>query len=250
MKKTTLILSVVLALLVALLIGLIYYPIHMHNKMKALDYEVWGGMTDELTDSEFYEDMQSGKSFCFMGDSITRGSVIWDIPWYEPLLPYINGEVSQLADGGWVVNDLIKRADKIPDADVYVIAIGINDVLSPYDEGVATTAEEYTASLQELLDCVTAVNPEARVYFISPWIYFNEDPDARGESFREAQREWCNGNDSVYIDPLPAMLSVMDEEGATRFMFNGCHPTAPDGVGLYSYGVLEAEHLRRVGTVG
>ena len=47
------------------------------------------------------EDMESGMSFCFVGDSITRGSVTDDIPWYEPMKPFITGEIMNFSEGGW-----------------------------------------------------------------------------------------------------------------------------------------------------
>ena len=239
-KRRT-ILIIILLLSLCALIAVVVYPKYMHMRMKRLDYKVYGGMTPELTDCDLYRDMQSGKSFCFMGDSITRGSLIWDIPWYEPLLPYINGEIYSLAKGGWFTEDLLRRMDKIPLADVYVIAIGINDVMSPEDRNAAATAEDYVGKISVLKEYIRGINPDANIYFIAPWVIFTDDvnTDARGDAFRDELRLWCEADaDCIYINPVPAMMEVMEREGAVRFMYDSCHPGAPEGVGLYSYAVL------------
>ena len=50
------------------------------------------------------EDMESGKSFCFVGDSITRGSVTDDIPWYEAIHPRRDNELL-----GWRMDIYVAR---------------------------------------------------------------------------------------------------------------------------------------------
>lgn len=82
MKKSEKILLAVLILLLCVLAAIKIYPRYMHEHLMSLSTEVYGGMTDELRDSELYEDFQSGASVCFIGDSITDGGVIYGIPWY------------------------------------------------------------------------------------------------------------------------------------------------------------------------
>ena len=50
------------------------YPKSSDVPQSFTKYEFYGGMTDELKDSEFFEDLQSGRSICFLGDSITAGT--------------------------------------------------------------------------------------------------------------------------------------------------------------------------------
>ena len=245
-SRTVIIIIFILSL--CLLLAVIIYPRYMHTKL-ASECVIYGGLTDELRDSEFYEDMQSGKSFCFMGDSITEGSAIWGIPWYEPLTPYINGTIQNMSKSGWTVNDLLTRADRIPAADVYVIAIGVNDIIRVEDADYAATGEEYVSRLQTLSENIISVSPGAKIYFIAPWPIFTDDNGiiARSAEFTDALITWCNMTEYISIDPIPVIYSVMDTEGPSRFMYNTCHPNAPDGVGLFSYAVLQQEHLRRTG---
>ena len=87
----------------------------------------------DLKDSELFDDMQSGRSFCFLGDSITNGTMSDGIPWYHHLEKYIKGDVLNLSHSGWTSDNLVAEKENIPEADLYVIAIGVNDVVSHYD---------------------------------------------------------------------------------------------------------------------
>lgn len=246
-SKTTIILSVVLVMLVAGAILFFKFSPQIHKYYVVhRNYKVYGGMTGELKDSEFYEDMLSGKSFCFLGDSITAGSVTEDIPWYQPLTPYISGTVSNFSRGGWTVSNLIDKADNIPEADIYVIAIGINDILFPEDEDSAPTALEFAARCKELGGLLTNRSPGSKIYFILPWSFIDSDTSfvERGSRFRSALAQTCIAKGYRYINPDPVIQSVIEDEGASNYMYNDFHPNAPDGIGLYCYAVLMDAHKR------
>ncbi len=241
-RKLTIVLSFVLVLLV--LGALSVFVIHpKYIDMKS--YQVYGGFNEELKDSQLFEDMQSGKSFCFLGDSITEGNET-GCRWYRPLLPYITGETMRLSHGGWTVKSLLVNSDNIPVSDVYVIAIGVNDVAFIYDDGwCAETADEYIGMIDRLSQIIIARSPDAELYFITPWVLIDwgDEKDERGLQFREALINWCNESEYICIDPAPVILSIMNEKGAYKFLLkDGVHPNGSDGVGLYSYAVLKAAH--------
>lgn len=246
-SKTTIILSVVLVMLVAGAILFFKFSPQIHKYYVVhRNYKVYGGMTGELKDSELYEDMQSGKSFCFLGDSITAGSATEGIPWYQPLTPYISGTVSNFSRGGWTVSNLIDKADNIPEADIYVIAIGINDILFPEDEDSAQTAREFASKCKELGELLTNRSPGSKIYFILPWSFIDSDSSfvERGSRFRSALAQTCIAKGYRYINPDPVIQSVIEDEGESKYMYNDFHPNAPDGIGLYCYAVLMDAHDR------
>ena len=224
----------------------VVYPDKINSLLMNRKYKVYGGMTDELKDCELFEDMRSGKSFCFIGDSITYGSWTNGIPWYQPLIPYIKGDVTNLSYGGWTVLDILYASDDIPSSDVYVIAIGINDVLFPDDEYSASSSDEFTYRCGILSDMITGVSPNSKIYFIAPWTFLGFDSSivSRGDQFRTALSDWCENNDCIYINPDPVIRAVLDKEDADKFMYNDFHPNAPEGVGLFSYAVLLEDHNR------
>lgn len=244
-SKTTVVLTIVLVLIVicSLAIFVVYPAAHKHY-VKNRSYPVYGGMTEELKDSELFDDMQSGRSFCFIGDSITYGSVTEGIPWYQPLTPYITGTVTNFSHSGWVANNLIDDADSIPDADIYVIAIGINDILFPEDEYCAQTAAEFAAKCKELGEHLTTRSPGSTIYFILPWPLADIDKSfaERANKFRSALAQTCIAKGYRYINPDPVVQSVIADEGSAKYMYNDFHPNAPDGIGLYCYAVLSDAH--------
>lgn len=247
-RKTTVVLSVTLVLLVVFSLSFFviqhayefYYETHVR-------YPIYGGMTAELKDSELYKDMRSGKSFCFLGDSVTDGNGNECRPWYQPLTPYIKGERSSLSWGGWMVQSLIDNVDKIPAADIYVIAIGVNDAALPWAGDAAGTSKEFAERIEKLAILLRSKSPNAKIYFIAPWIYFSEfsENTERGIQFREALEVWCGTNDCIYVDPVPVLSSLLGNENRGKYMIDGVHPNTPDGIGLYSYAVLKADHDRK-----
>ncbi len=248
-RKTTAVLAVVLGLAVVVLIACVGYHIYQRPLHDLLNYPVYGGMNDELKDSELFEDMQSGRSICFIGDSITYGFNNEGIPWYEPLVPYIRGEILALSFSGWKTSDLIANGDKIPSADIYVVAIGVNDVIHFDSDSVdPADAEEYREDLEQLSGLVLRISPDAKLYFVAPWPFFYEFErvENRADLYCETLEEWCDESGYIYIDPNPFILPIVEEDGLSKYSDDGLHPNAPDGVGLYSYAVLIAEHDRRM----
>lgn len=238
-QSTTSFLAVILLLLI-----LAFLAVCFINRNK---YRIYGGMTAELKDSDLFEDLSSGRSVCFLGDSITAGNEINGICWYEPLTPYIKGNTSNISRGGWMVENLIEQGENIPEADIYIIAIGINDIIFRDGVKASATPEDFAQKCSLLAETIKGISPDAIIYFIAPWSFTGQDETINnlGISFRNALQEMCTGSGYQYINPDPIIISVFNEEGAGKYMHNTLHPNAPQGVGLYSYAVLKAAHEQR-----
>lgn len=242
-KTPAIVLSIVFLLLVFGFFAVVFLsPAVSGGRQDQSKYEIYGGMTDELKDSELFEDLQSGRSVCFLGDSITAGTEINGVHWYEPLIPYTKGSISNLSTGGWMVLDLIEQSSNIPKSDIYIIAIGINDVLFRNAVKSAKSPSEFAQRASQLADSITSSSPSAKIYFIAPWTFIGqtEDMDDLGNSFRDALKDMCAESGYRYINPDPVITSVIYTEGYDKYMYNDFHPNAPEGVGLYSYAVLKA----------
>lgn len=246
--RTTVVLSAVLVLLVLLLGCVIFYPQLKDQYIRNRKIKIYGGMNKELKDGELFGYLQSGRSICFLGDSITHGSLTDGIHWYQPLIPYIKGDISDLSHGGWQVKHLINEEANIPSADVYVIAIGINDVVLG-GTVAANTPDEYTEECGQLAGIIKKISPDAVIFFIDPWTFVSEDQDAleRADNFREALGKWCGQNGYRYINTDPIIRSVLIKDGVYKYLLNDYHPNGNLGVGLYSYAVLKADHERSTG---
>lgn len=213
-------------------------------------YYFYGRMNAELRDSELFEDMRSGDSFCFIGDSITNGSLTGGVSWHHHLDKYIRGDILDFSGGGWTTRTLVKNKELIPSADIYVFAIGINDVMySDVDLG-ATTSDEFIDNLRIVTERIREISPDAKFYFIAPWVFrnFPDEAFARGNDYSDSLKIWCDTNGFICVDPDPIILSAIEEDGWERYMVDNVHPNAERGVGLYSYAVLEAEHRRTAET--
>jgi hypothetical protein len=196
----------------------------------------------DINNNQLFEDMQSGGSFCFIGDSITAGTATDGIPWYQPLTAFITGEIMNVSIPGWTSIHLTEIAAEVPQADYYVIAIGINDVLYIDQPLGAASSEEFIDNLQILNDALTTTSPDASLYYIAPWPFLNF-PDEAYETrdiFANAMKDWCGLDEHRYfIDPSETILSVLSEVDTSVYMWNDYHPNAPEGVNLYSYAVLQ-----------
>ena len=246
-RRRIIVLSAVMILLLLSLLGVfVIYPFWLTHQ----DYALYGGMTDELRDSELYDDLQSGKTICFVGDSITYGNEADGIHWYHPLIPYTAGKIKNFSHGGWAVEDLIENKSRIPKADVYVIAIGTNDVVVYDEKKAAKDPDEYISRIEELTTIIKGISSDAKLYFITPWVLigWGEKTDSRNTGFRNALIDWCGKSDIACIDPSPVIYEELNKKGYLTFMkADGCHPNYPEGVGLYSYAVLLADHNRKTG---
>lgn len=213
-------------------------------------YYFYGRMNAELRDSELFEDMRNGDSFCFVGDSITDGSLTGGVSWHHHLDKYIKVDVLDFSYTGWTTRTLVENKDLIPSADIYVIAIGINDVLYSDVGRGATSSAEFVDNLSIVTERIREISPDAKFYFVAPWVFrnFPDETFARGDEYSGALKDWCEADDYIYVDPDPIILSVIDKDGWERYMLDDIHPNAERGVGLYSYAVLEAEHRRTAGT--
>lgn len=129
-----------------------------------------------IADNKFFELVNSCKSICFLGDSITQGTKNSGVPYYEPLMQYIKTEVHNFSYGGGTVKTLINHADEISkvNSDIYIIAIGTNDVRYCNKASCAMTPEEYTAELMQLEKLIA--HDDALFVYIAPWYSIDGDP--------------------------------------------------------------------------
>ncbi|MBR6484283.1 MAG: SGNH/GDSL hydrolase family protein [Clostridiales bacterium] len=204
-------------------------------------------MTKELKDSELFEDLQSGKTICFVGDSITSGAMTDGVTWYDPLVPYIEGDIRNFSHSRWTTGNLLEHRSEIPEADVYVIAIGINDVIFIDDESGAASGEEYISNLEILDGTLNTTSPGSKRYYITPWILigFPEEYNEKREEFSESLYSWCNEKERICIDPFPVIDSFLEGDNISYFMHDAVHPNDRQGVQLFSYAVLYQDHQRR-----
>ncbi|MBO4650840.1 MAG: CapA family protein [Clostridiales bacterium] len=204
-------------------------------------------LTSEMDESPFMQEIRSSSSVCFIGDSITHGTKIGGVPWYEPLLPYIEADVLNFSAGGWSTVDLLDHKDEIPKADLYVVAIGTNDFSCEDPALGALNETDYIANLAELKSSILSKSPNARFIFIDPWIsisidkikpVLSEQIDRKRGLFCSALKEYCLSEGDSYVNVNDYLAPRFLLEPTSDYLVDWIHPSRQTGIYLYCEAVL------------
>lgn len=209
-------------------------------------------LTDEIEKSRTFRLLQNAKNVCFVGDSLTEGTINGGIPWYFPIHPLIQGKIFNVAQGGATTTVLLAIFLKEilrSEAELYVFAAGANDILFRDPEFCAVTAEEYIDNLQKIRDAITAHRPEAKFIFIAPWIAMDgdasiiggmkpPDTDAAYISYTSALEAWCDKTGDIFINANEYISKHFETHSQHDYLIDFIHPNSHIGVELYAEAVL------------
>ncbi len=172
-------------------------------------------------------------SVCFIGDSITEGTMNNGHGWYECLE---TGDVYNISKGGATTKTILELLNKnVPEADIYVLAIGCNDIR--YGE---IEQSEYI----ENVDRIVGMLPEdSEIIIISPW-YTTEndvvsvvDYDDRNQmvyEWNENLESYCEENGCQFVDMYDSLKEYFEKNPQSEYLIDGIHPNGFKGVELYS----------------
>ena len=201
-----------------------------------------------MKDGTLYQAMNEAGSICFVGDSVTEGTKNGGCPWYEPIEEYFPGkDISNFSKGGCTVSYILENADKIPASDLYVIAIGTNDVRYRDESVCAMTSDEYISRIDQLKDKLLEKNPDARFVFIAPWYSTEADiycpmtfeaKTAMNTEYSSALEKYCSDNGFNYINANEYIKGILTVSPDITYLLDHIHPNASKGVVMYSEAVL------------
>jgi lysophospholipase L1-like esterase len=174
------------------------------------------------------------KKVCFIGDSITEGTKNNGHGWYE----YVTSNYIDVSKGGATSEDILDLLeDNVLDADVYVVAIGCNDIRY-YNINV----EDYMENIESIADILS--NNDAELYFISPWytlksdnnsILSYSDRNSAIEVYNSELSTFCSNKGYHFINMYSDLKDFFESCGNDRlYMVDGVHPNATTGIKLYS----------------
>lgn len=220
--------------------------------------------------NEMYKILKSTERICFIGDSITIGSASGGYGWYDGLLakfPNIES-VDVAATGGQTsasVFDNEKDMEIINEsqADTYVVALGINDVIyrDKTDRATSFTSSEYIQNLENLVSTISAKDTykAPKFVFVAPFEYINRYShvmtkylrrDNTHEEYTIALYNWCKMNGYAFTAPMNYIKnSLADIDNAKDYTCDDIHPSYPLGTQLYSNAVYESSVLNTTGTL-
>ena len=209
-------------------------------------------LTEAELDSPVFQKMTSAGSVCFVGDSVTHGTKNGGFGWYRPLEGYLQN-VSQCADGGATTRTILPQVSGVSaDSQLYVVAIGTNDIRYRDEKICAMTADDYITELENFVEQIRSVNSGAEFIFIAPWTSLDNDPvsvldaDSKGRmnaGYTAALKAWCEDSGHMFSDPNTAIDAVMLREVQTDYLVDHIHPNRYAGIRLYSHAVLRGSEV-------
>lgn len=205
-------------------------------------------ITDEMR-GRFYQALTAAENVCFIGDSLTEGTRNGGVPWFEPIEHLMRGKIFNVSRGGATTKTLLNRLDEMiqTGADLFVVAVGANDVRYRNPDICAMTPDEYVANLQQLRDSIRKKIPNAKFIFIAPWT--SKDGDlisalpfdekiTLNDAYSAALENWCAAQGEIFINAnsyIDARLKVFPHKD---YLVDFIHPNASKGVELYSAALL------------
>ncbi len=208
-------------------------------------------ITDEMRGT-FHKALTAAENVCFIGDSLTEGTKNGGVPWYEPLEHLIGGKIFNVSKGGATTKTLLNRLDEMIQtrADLFVVAIGTNDVRYRDADICAMTPAEYVTALQRLRDGIREKLPDAKFIFIAPWTSTDGDlvsalPFAEkrklNDAYTAALEAWCAANREIFLNANPYINARLNIAPRSNYLVDHIHPNADKGVALYSAALLSAK---------
>ena len=201
---------------------------------------------------DFYKALTAAENVCFIGDSLTEGTKNGGVSYFEPLEQLIRGKIFNISQGGATTKILLERLDEIiqTDADLFVVAVGTNDVRYRDENICSMTPEEYVANLQKLCDAIKEKIPIAKFIFIAPWTSTDGDFISKlpfdekiklNDEYSAALKDFCAANGEIFINANPYIDAHLKVYPHKNYLVDFIHPNADKGVKLYAEAVLLAK---------
>lgn len=201
---------------------------------------------------KFYNALTAAENVCFVGDSLTEGTRNGGVPYFEPLESLIRGKIFNVSRGGATTKTLLERLDEMiqTSADLFVVAVGTNDVRYRDESICSMTPAEYVANLQQLRDAIKNKIPNAKFIFIAPWtstdgdfisaLPFDEKIKLNDE-YSAALENWCAAQGEIFINANPYIDARLKIAPHKDYLVDFIHPNADKGVKLYAEAALYAK---------
>lgn len=205
-------------------------------------------ITKEMKAGVLYTAMDKADSICFIGDSVTEGTKNSGCPWYEPIEAYFNNkQIMNYSKGGCTVSYMTEHADNIPKVQLYIIALGTNDVRYRDDKVCAMTANDYISEIELLRAKLSASSSDSKFVFIAPWYSTDGDPfcslsfaekTTLNNEYSLALEQYCKEHSYGFVNANNYIREKLTVTPDKTYLLDHIHPNASKGVVMYSEAVL------------
>lgn len=207
-------------------------------------------ISEKYTEKELFKLIEKSYSITFIGDSITEGIKNNFLPWYEPLIYYFkNKKVINISKASYTTQLIIQNYKYHiikSKSDLYIIALGANDVRYRDPRICAMTKEDYLNKIKTIVRLAKTHNNKAKFVFISPWILIPEDNFSKLkeidknyllDDFSNQLKNYCNQNDYLYINANQYINETIKNK-RNIYNLDLIYPNKNKEINLYSEAVL------------
>ena len=162
-----------------------------------------------------------------------------------------NKKIINISKGGYTVKRIIKDYKKeilASKSDLYVVALGINDIRYRKKDTCAMNGQDYVNDIEELIKLIKKSNKKAKIVLIPPWTTLPGDKSCVVDettkvdlinSFSDNLKKYADKNGYVYINPNKYLNEFFEENDFLKYMVDVVHPNSTTGVILYSKAIFE-----------
>jgi lysophospholipase L1-like esterase len=201
---------------------------------------------------ELFKLIDNSYSITFIGDSITEGTKNNLHPWYEPLVYYFkNKKIINISKGSYTTELIIRNYKNLineSNSDLYIIALGTNDVRYRNEKICAMTKERYIQNIETIIRFAKGNSHISKFVLIAPWLSDKNDAVSRLNEYQknkllkeysESLNEFSNKNDYLFINPNNYIFKKI-QNNITKYLLDHIHPNEKDGIELYSEAVINS----------
>lgn len=226
---------------------------YVRNRVQPLE------INEEMKKNVLYKMLLKSKSVCFVGDSITEGTLNGGYGWYEPLIEnFKHLDIEKFTKRDGTSTFFMKHADRFAKykSDLYIIAIGTKNIFNDKRETIET--KDYISDLEQIVKKIKSESKRARIVFITPWPsdvgYFSNSSSKAEylqlmEEYITALEKYANSSGLYYINPNPVITAKFKTKDPKNWLKDWLHPNAAKGIELYSYAVIKSAPKNRLTTI-
>ena len=199
-------------------------------------------------ESAIYKYIKQSNSITFIGDSITEGTKNGYHPWYEPMIKcFPNKKIINISKGSYTTKLILnnfKNEIINSKSDLYIIALGTNDVRYRNSLICSMNPEEYVKNMDKIVDLIK--NKQAKIIFIAPWFSTNDDKKTKLNHFDKIRlmkkyslelERYTKLKNYSFIE-LNDYIEKKVIKNKRKYLVDFIHPNDKDGIELYCEAVF------------